>query len=240
MRTTVGVLFNFAICGGVILCLLNGCVRLERGYPEKRYFVIDVSRGGEVCPAVADGTLKIGTFPVSPQYEGRGFVYYKGGSMYDSDFYNEFFISPGAMLTEEVRQWVAASGLFRHVADLSGSREPTYFLGGRITALYGDYSKASAPKAVLEAEFLLSRDVSVGTDKLLQNRYRREVLLDGSTPRALVAGWNEALREILTDLEKDLRDRLKSDRGSDLRHGNEVPVSLTSSRVDNTLIDKQT
>ena len=143
MRTTVGILFNFAICGGVILCLLNGCVRLDRGYPEKRYFVIDVSRGGEVCPAVAHGTLKIGTFPVSPQYEGRGFVYYKGGSMYDSDFYNAFFISPGAMLTEEVRQWLAASGLFRHVADLSGSREPTYFLGGRITALYGDYSKAS-------------------------------------------------------------------------------------------------
>ena len=222
MRTTVGALFNFAICGGVILCLLNGCVRLERGYPAKRYFMIDVSRGGEVCPAVADGALKIATFPVSPQYEGRGFVYYKGDSRYESDFYNEFFISPGAMLTEEVRQWVAASGLFRHVAELSGSREPNYFLGGRITALYGDYSKASAPKAVLEAEFLLTRDISAGANKLLQNRYRREVLLDGSAPRALVAGWNEALRQILTDLEKDLRNRLKSDRGADSRHGKEA------------------
>jgi cholesterol transport system auxiliary component len=206
----VGVLSNFAICGCVILGLLNGCVSLEQGYPEKRYFMIDVSRGGEVCPAVADGGLKIGTFPASPQYEGRGFVYYKGGSMYESDFYNEFFISPGAMLTEEVRQWVAASGLFRHVADLSSFREPTYFLGGRITALYGDYSEASAPKAVLEAEFLLTRDISAEADKLLQHRYRREVLLDGSAPRALVAGWNEALRQILTDLERDLHNGLKS------------------------------
>ena len=131
--------------------------------------------------------------------------------MYESDFYNEFFISPGAMLTEEVRQWVAAAGLFRHVADLSGSGAPTYFLGGRIAALYGDYSKASAPKAVLEAEFLLTRDVPAGADKLLQNRYRREVLLDGSAPTALVAAWNEALRQILTDLERDLRNGLKSD-----------------------------
>jgi len=240
MRTKARVLFNFTICGSVILCLFSGCVRLERGYPVKRYFMIDVSRGDEVYPAVADGALKIATFSVSPQYDGRGFVYYKGSSIYESDFYNEFFISPGAMLTEEVRQWVAASGLFRHVADLSGARKPTYLLEGRIAALYGDYSKASAPKAVLEAEFLLTQDVSAGAYRLLDNRYRRAVLLDGSAPTALVAGWNEALRQILTDLERDLRHGLKSDRGADRGHGNEAPVSLTSSRVVNTLTDKQT
>ena len=44
----------------------------------------------------------------------------------------------GSMIAEEVREWVAGSGLFQNVANASGRVEPDHLLEGRITALYGD------------------------------------------------------------------------------------------------------
>jgi len=199
-------LFNLSVGFFALLCLLSGCIRLASSYPEKRYFLIDISRQEDVSPPATDDVLRVVTFSVSPQYEGKGFVYRKGDVVYESDFYNEFLISPSDMLTEEVRQWVARSGLFGQVAGLSSHNEPTLFLGGTVTALYGDFSHVSAPKAIMEMEFVLSRDVSAKGEVAFENRCHREIRLDEASPQALVKGWNEALRQILTDLEKDLRD----------------------------------
>jgi cholesterol transport system auxiliary component len=209
MRMTARVLLNTTILT-VSLCLLSGCVRLERSYPNKRSFLIHVSRPGEASPALTDEVLRVLAFSVSPPYEGKGFVYVTGDSMYESDFYNEFFISPSAMLTEEVRQWMAGSGLFGQVIDLSTYADPAYSLEGRVVALYGDYSVASAPKAVLEMEFFLTRGVSAAKETVLHNTYSKEMLLEGGSAQALVKGWTEALRSILLDFERHLRDRLQS------------------------------
>ena len=132
-------LFLVVILGSAIVA---GC--FTKKYPVKRRYVFEIHRTGEPSTAAA-GVLRVGRIRVSSLFERKSFVYQTSEGKLEDDFYNEFFISPGSMLTEEVRQWVATSGLFPHVADLSGSGEPTYFLGGRITALYGDYSKASAP-----------------------------------------------------------------------------------------------
>jgi cholesterol transport system auxiliary component len=210
MKMTQNAFFDFFVGFCALLCLVSGCIRLESSYPEKRYFLIDISRQEDVSPRATDEVLRVVTFSVSPQYEGKDFVYRKGDVVYESDFYNEFLISPTDMFTEEVRQWVARSGLFGQVADLSSYNEPTFFLGGTVTALYGDFRDISAPKAIMEIEFLLSRDVSAKGEVAFQNRYHREIPLDGASPQALVKGWDEALRQILTDLEKDLRDCLKA------------------------------
>ena len=210
MKMTQNAFFDFFVGFCALLCLVSGCIRLASSYPEKRYFLIDISRQEDVSPRATDEVLRVVTLSVSPQYEGKDFVYRKGDVVYESDFYNEFLISPTDIFTEQVRQWVAKSGLFAQVADLSGYNEPTFFLGGTVTALFGDFRDISAPKAIMEIEFLLSRDVSAKGEAAFQNRYHREIPLDGPSPQALVKGWDEALRQILTDLEKDLRDCLKA------------------------------
>ncbi|MGD8530376.1 MAG: hypothetical protein PVG97_05295 [Syntrophobacterales bacterium] len=211
MKTTQNVFFDLSVGFCALLCLLSGCIRLESSYPEKRYFLIDTSRQEDVPPPATDEVLKVVTFSVSPQYEGKDFVYRKGDVVYESDFYNEFLISPSDMVSEQVRQWVARSGLFGQVADLSSYHEPTLFLGGTVTALYGDFRDISTPKAIMEMEFFLSRDVSAKGEVAFQNRYHRDIPLDRASAQALVKGWNEALRQILTDLERDLHNGLKSD-----------------------------
>jgi cholesterol transport system auxiliary component len=209
MKMTQNAFFDFFVGFCALLCLVSGCIKLKSSYPEKRYFLIDISRQEDVSPRVTDEVLKVVTFSVSPQYEGKDFVYRKGDVVYESDFYNEFLISPSDMFTEQVRQWVARSGLFSQVADLSSYNEPTFFLGGVVTALYGDFRDISEPKAIMEIDFLLTRDVSAKGEVAFQKRYQREIPLDGASPQALVKGWNEALRQILTDFEKDLWNGLK-------------------------------
>ncbi len=84
--------------------------------------------------------------------------------------------------------------------------EATHILEGNVIALYGDYSQKNSPKAVLEIQFFLIDNTSTSSEMIFQNNYRREVALNSSLPEALVKGWNEALQQILTDLEEDLRE----------------------------------
>jgi cholesterol transport system auxiliary component len=188
--------------------LLIGCLNLERSYLEKRYFILDVSRDKDISSPDTETILKVRRFSVSPKYEGKGFVYRLKDLSYESDFYNEFFISPASLLTEEIRKWVAGSGLFQHVVNPSSYMDPNYVLEGAVTSLYGDYGVSAAPKGILEMQFFLLDETSAGPEIIFQGKYRKEEPLKDNTPDALVKSWNEALKQILTEFETDLKENI--------------------------------
>ncbi len=70
----------------VLFPLLIGCLNLERSYPEKRYFILDVSRGEDISSPDTGTVLKVRRFRISSRYEGRGFVYRLADLNYESDF----------------------------------------------------------------------------------------------------------------------------------------------------------
>jgi cholesterol transport system auxiliary component len=123
---------------------------------------------------------------------------------YESDFYNEFLTSPEPMITEEVVKWLAASGLFEQIVDVSGQVAPTHILEGEILDLYGDYSRGTQPKAIMDIRFSLIHDIAGRSELVFQKHYRQEVPLRGETAETLVQGWNQALEKILTEFEQDL------------------------------------
>ncbi len=188
-----------------LLCLLTGCFNFSKSYPEKHYFVLSAKRSEKLSSSKSNAVLKILRFRVSPQFESNGFVYKKGQLHYESDFYNEFFISPGLMIAEEVGKWLADSGLFKYVMDFSSPVEPTLNLEGVVNALYGDYSDTGAPKAVLEIQFFLVRNISSRPVIVFGKTYHDETFLKGNSPDALAAGWNLALEHILTEFETNLK-----------------------------------
>ena len=194
----------------VLFPFLTGCLNLERSYPEKKYFVLDASRDGEVESFQTGATLAVRRFQISPQFEGKSLIYRLSDSSYESDFYNEFFVPPVSLLTEEVHQWIRGSGLFQHTVDPSSYLEPSYILEGSITALYGDYRESTTPKAVLEIHFFLLHQVSESYKIIFQKQYRSEELLNGNTPDDLVKGWNNALKNMLTAFENDVRAAITS------------------------------
>ncbi len=188
-----------------LLPFLNGCLNLERGYPEKRYFVLDVSRDKKNSNSSSGVAITVRRFSISPQYEGKGLIYKLSDLNYVSDFYNEFFVLPVSVLTEEVQQWMVGSGLYSSVVTPSSYIEPTQVLEGKVTALYGDYSEGTSHKAVLEIHLFLLNRVSDSYGINFQKRYRVEETLPTDTPDDLVKGWNRALKKILTEFEADLR-----------------------------------
>jgi len=189
----------------ILLALASGCVGIERSYPDKRYFVLEVNRNVNPSNPPGNGVLQIANIRVSPRYEDKGFIYRTSGSSYESDFYNQFLVSPAALLGEELRKGLAQSQIFRHVINASSQLEPTHVLEGVVDALYGDFREPGAPKAVLEMEFFLRKESASKADIVAAKRYARSVAVNGRSPEALVKGWNEALDAILSALVADLK-----------------------------------
>jgi cholesterol transport system auxiliary component len=193
---------NFVLA---LLALCAACVGIERRYPDKRYFVLEVPAQASPSNPTASETLQVSNIRVSPRYADRSFVYRTSESGYESDFYNQFLVAPASLITEEVRKGLIDAQTFKHVIGSANQSQPSYVLEGAVNALYGDFRNADAPRAVLEMEFFLSSDIPAKPGILLQKRYAKSIPLAGRSPEALVKGWNQALEEILTSLTADLK-----------------------------------
>jgi cholesterol transport system auxiliary component len=193
---------------GVLLVslLCAGCVSLERSYPDKRYFVIEVKDANSGHPT--DGPiLSMSNLDISPRYADRGFVYRTSETEYEADFYNQFLSSPAVMISEETRKSLAASSKFKFVVGPSSPLTADYSLEGSINSLYGDFRKPNAPSAVLEIEFFLHNENSNNPGIVLQKRYMKSVPLKEKSPEALAKGWSEALEGIVSTFVADVSER---------------------------------
>jgi cholesterol transport system auxiliary component len=188
--------------GALVLVLFCfGCVSLERSYPEKRYFVIEVKeskKGNEKANPGGEEILSMANLQISPRYADRGFVYRTSETEYEADFYNEFLTSPAVMISEEIRKALAATAKFKFVVGPSSSLTADYSLEGSINSLYGDFRKPTMPAAVLEIEFFLRSENPAQPGIVLQKRYMKSVPLTEKSPEALAKGWGEALETIVS------------------------------------------
>ena len=188
--------------------VLDGCVSLSKSYPEKHYYALEAVRQGETVVSLPGTVLRIRKLRAAPAFEGKELVYRTSDGRYEEDFYNEWFVRPNVMLTQQVRNWLTATGLFQSVTDSSGPLPATHTLEGTVLALYGDY-RATPAKAVLGLQFFLLLETSGEPDIILQREYRKEIELSEKSPDGLVNGCNSALELILTALDEDLNRTLQ-------------------------------
>jgi hypothetical protein len=149
--------------------------------------------------------IQVQSFYISPRYQGKGFVYRFEKLKFESDFYNEFFISPDEMITEQVQRWLSESGDFTVLTARDNEPQPDFVLEGWITELYGDFRNGRTPKAVMELRFLLLSANKSPSQVLFKKQYRSEIPIKEKTSVLLSAGWNQALETILHQFEKDLK-----------------------------------
>ncbi|MBN1360921.1 MAG: membrane integrity-associated transporter subunit PqiC [Sedimentisphaerales bacterium] len=197
----------------VALCLvpaacslvLSGCARPVSA--NTRFYMLQTLR--QAPPATREGkaVLAIPRFTIDAAYAGRGLVYRLDEHRYESDAYNEFLIAPAVMATEKTRDWLAGSGLFAQVLSSGSGADPTHRIEANITALYGDFRDKAAPKAVIEMRFFLLRtETGIDPEIVFAKSYRAACDTRTADPEGLVAGFDQCLRTILTELEKDLAD----------------------------------
>jgi cholesterol transport system auxiliary component len=188
-----------------ILLALAGCLNLNKSYPDKRSFVLDVAPEERQPTSESGMVLRIAKFRVSPLFVGRAMVYRVADLQYENDFYNEWFVAPGTLVTQQFQEWLAKTGRFKFVLMGTNHIEPTHVLEGNVTEFYGDYRAAEAPKAIFGIDLHLL-DARNEREVIFTRNYRRQVPLADRSSDILAAGLTQAVHDVLVDLDRDLAE----------------------------------
>jgi ABC-type uncharacterized transport system auxiliary subunit len=195
---------NLLVCSALLIpgFLLSGCG--QSAIAERKYYVLDAVREGKQAAAHSDATLRLRRFNVDEAFATRELVYRVGEFRYEPDFYHQFLVLPGVMLTEETRDWLANSGLFGRVTAVGSRLEPTYLLEGNVIDLYADFTQKAAPEAVVEIRFFLLAGPEANESVALSETYRAATPISTRTAEAVIEALSKSLAGILTRLEADI------------------------------------
>ena len=199
--------FVFFVNWGLLpaLLVMSSCVNLAKSNPERQYYALDVTRQAESGLPVAGAVLEVRRLLVSPAFQGQELVYRTEDTRYESDFYNQWFVSPSAMLTQQVQNWLINAHLFENVVTTSSYMQATHRLEGTVTALYGDYRQKDRRKAVVGIHMVLIEDNPTRTAIVFQRDYNQNVEVTDTSPDGLTQAWNQGLEQVFIALEQDLR-----------------------------------
>lgn len=189
----------------IVSMLLSGCGTKRIAY-NQRHFILETSRNISKQKVSKDVVLDVQSFSVDTAFATKSLVYRKGQSEYETDFYNQFLIRPEDMFTEQTRDWLSESGLFKWVLEPGSYADATHTLQGNIITLYGDYRDKSSPKATVKTRIFLIKL----SDKSIVFAKTYEVIVEIGDRKAesLIEAYENCLVNILSDLEKDLQEQL--------------------------------
>jgi cholesterol transport system auxiliary component len=197
---------TWLIIGLLIVLLGSGCA--SRKAIVKDTFLLNAQRDGASVQATSETVLAVQPFSIAPAFQGKGLVYHTDENKYESDYYNEYFVSPASMMTNQTRNWLSESGVFAEVLLPISSVGPTHVLEGHIKQIAADVHNKANPKAVLELSFFLLEQEKHDRTILFQKTYVATQPLENKTASACIAALNQCLSEILGNLEKDLASNL--------------------------------
>ncbi len=192
--------------------LLNACVALciivagcagQKEYTKQSY-VLEVDRPDRTVQKTASAVLGVRRFAVSEEFATKSLMYRTGRYEYDADFYNEYLIAPGEMVTAITREWLSDSDVFETVLSRNSFIDAAYTLDGNVLALYGDFAGDDPPEAVLAIKFFLISEREPDPVIVFKKTYRTSTVIERKSPEALVAGLSTSMNKILTELESDL------------------------------------
>ena len=187
----------------MLLVLLSAC-GFSRPAPVKQTYLLQATAPTQAAASPRPAVLKVGTISVAAPFRGKSLVYRNGDLKYESDFYNEYFVSPAAMLTEGAASWLAAAGIFKEVLPASANADGNFVLEGFVSELYGDYRDEAKPAAVLTGKFFLIDNRVPSGVPVWQTELKQRVTLSSRSPDVLAAGLNTAWSAMLADLSRQL------------------------------------
>ncbi|TGK85533.1 hypothetical protein EHQ23_12865 [Leptospira bourretii] len=188
--------------------VLTQCFGVSKTFPEKRFFLIEVGEIKQLFVVPKPRTFVVRKVFISQRFEGKEFVYRKENAVYESDFYNGFFIPPAHNFKEEFVRSLLKSGNFEWDASMNTRINVTHFIELNLSQMYGDF-RTKEPKAVLEFEIVVYEDKDSISTPVFRKTYKQIQLIEKKDPEALVLGWNLGLTNTFNELNADLSTRLK-------------------------------
>ena len=97
-------------------------------------------------------------------------------------------------------------GLLGCVVEPGSALNPTLTAEVSVNELYGDFRKTGHPVGVLELHFILYEISKDGPGRVLLDKVcAHQTPMAKATPAALSAAWDSDLREIMADINSDLK-----------------------------------
>ncbi|MDH4203054.1 MAG: ABC-type transport auxiliary lipoprotein family protein [Phycisphaerae bacterium] len=188
------------------LLISTGC--LNRKAIIKDTFLLSASREIATSQNKSDAILVVLPFSIAPAFEGKGVVSRVSENRYESDFYNEYFVSPAQMITERTRNWLSESGCFAQVLSPVSSVQPTHILEGHVRTMVLDVRDSAKPRAELEITFFLLEQLKHDRTIRFQQTYSVSHAMESGSVQDYMAAQSWCLRDILEKLESDLVSNL--------------------------------
>lgn len=183
------------------ICFLTGC--LAHPPLDKQSFVFAPPTAA-AKPAAGNRILGISSLQVAEPFDGRSFVYRTGEFSYEHDTYAEFMSHPADELLAPISDALRDSGDFSAVTEMGSAVKPNTLLEVQVLQLYGDFRPSTPPAAVLTMRFVfIDAPGDIAGAVISQHEYTRTIPLKSQTASALMAGWNEALYQILDSAASD-------------------------------------
>jgi len=150
---------------------------------------------------VGTNLVSLNHVSISPLFHSRSFTYRTAEDRYEQDPYAGFLIPPERALGEAIRAWMRTEGGFGRVVEPGSSLAPALVAEVTVTALYGDFRKASRPVGTMELHFILYEVKEDAPGRVLLDKVcSRDTALTNKTPAALMAAWDADLRAIMEEL----------------------------------------
>ncbi len=190
--------------GGLVLTALSvaGCSVLpSQAYLQRRDWPLSVSRP-QALPSRRGGRILLArTVQAGPGLEGRGLRTLEQDGSERTSFYEQWAVPPAEAVDDDLRRWLAASGLFGAVVAPGSRLQADLVLEGELTVLRADLGNGTAQAAL--AVVLIDQHPTPAR-VLLQRTETASVKLDGTdTPaqaHAQVAAVEAALRQTEADI----------------------------------------
>ena len=192
---------TLAIAMALIGAWLSGCT-LARPNAEQTSWLVAPERTGAPRATPVAMHLKMGNFSANAPFDGKSLVYRLSDNRYEKDYYNVYLVYPRDMVGNATRDWLIKSNGFTQIVEQSTVFFPKYQLQGVIDEFYGDYR--GQPEAVVTIQFYASSSFNASNYLFSSPRITQRVALKDKSPQALIDGQQQALAQVLTELESRL------------------------------------
>jgi uncharacterized lipoprotein YmbA len=154
-------------------------------------------------PFAARGrTIAVRRVSVAAPFDGRELVYRTGPYRLERDPYAILAAPPAALLTEAIRSHLPQPDSVDWAAQVREAHGPDLQLDVDVGELSGDFTHPEQAAGVIVVTFRVSS--ANAASPFFRKVYTRRVVLSKRTAEAVVTAWNEALAEVLGELERDL------------------------------------
>jgi len=183
---------------------LAGCTSglSQRPFAERREWPLVVHRPA-VLPALVGGkVLLIRSVRAGPGLEARGLQTVQPDGSIRTDYYEEWAVPPAEAVEDDLRQWLADSGLFAAVVAPGGRVAADLVLEGELDALWFN----AATGQVRVAMGIVLVDQSGGAVRVkFQRRFEAGAAPADDAPPAVVAAVLAAVADLCGQIEAALR-----------------------------------